>query len=729
MSPDIKSSSRWPSALLLLLVLLTGFYVRFDALFVWQENKDRFYFDNQSTPLMLTADAYYYLDIAKQIQRGGFEPHDMRRQAPVGMDLNPTPPMMSVLLAWLADLTGAKLESLAIILPTIWGGLIAIPAFLVGERMYSNTRPPGRMPSPQKWLTASESAGLVTALMTVMAPKLVQRSAVGWFDTDGLNVLFAMSGAYFALRLIDADARRQQLIWITAGALNLMLYIWSWDQAPIAPLLLGGGPLGIAILANAIRQPSQRIPLAISVLVLLAALVAWKGFRIIDPREHLGTASRMLDYFLNTVTAESPFPDSGRYVSEQAGSDLPTMARDVTGNLYLLLAAMLGIAALIWLNPYHVLALAPLLVVAALAFNARRFVIFLSPIVALGLAAYAWWIWRQGLPAALKSILLLGLVVLSVWQPYERLLKENKMAPRRTPDIFDAMLAIDKLADPDALIWGSWGHGHGLIHYTDRATVADGMYHPAELSYVINYPFTITDYRLAANWIRFYSVHGLSGLREINARLGADSNDWKTAMPEFQDLLAAGPTEARRKLGDLTVDEREQLLEFIFPREARQVVLFLEHIHAYTAWYQAGAWDFATRSAPGTGPFMPLENTRPINKSTISAKTSNGPVTISLTEGILTTPAFKAELERIDVGMKGGTRAAKFDHDSDYVARVNLQSKTGIVGTRAQVVSMYSSLFYALTADQTYFKPLKLNPPLWGLWVAEGEAYVPPKKK
>ena len=728
MSSTVRPKILSASTALLTLVLLAGFYLRVDSYETWSANKERFYFDNQTTPLMLTADAYYYLDIAKQLRTDTFVPMDMRRRAPEGFERNPTPPLLSVLAATLTDISGLKLESIAIVLPAVLGALAGIPAYLVGVRLYRTRRTVKWLPVPERageWLSAAQIAGLITAALTLTAPKLVQRSGLGWFDTDGLNVFFSLMAIWLALRLLDSHSRKSMIGWLGAGAINLLLFLWSWDQTLLGPLALAGGPIAAAALALMIREPRNIPAIVVTAMLALAALVLWKGISAIDPSQHIAGLTQYLDYFRNEVSAQSPFPDSGRYVSEQSGISFDALALDVSGSLWVLAAAAFGVVILLWLNPLHSITLIPLLIVAMLAVEAQRFSIFVSPLVGVGIAAFAWLAWQLKGSWVPRAILASVILSASAWQATAITLKENNIAPRRTPDLFDAMLVIKNNTPEDTLLWGSWGHGHALIHYTDRATIADGIYHPAELSYVINYPFTVNNYRLAANWIQFYAAHGIKGLIRINETFGSGNDDWVTAMPRFQQLLAAGPDGAREMMADTIDEEREAMLAFMFPSEVRPVVLYLEHLHAFTAWYEAGAWDFKTRTAPGQGWYLPLQNARPQDNNTLMAASQFGPARINIPNGQVDVGNQRIQLSRLEVGMRGGTQAQPYDTASPMIARVNLQSQTGIVGTSEQVEAIYSSLFYALTADQQYFKPLQLKPPLWGLWYVHGEPYVP----
>ncbi len=303
-SVSIDRARPWLAGLLLGLILFSGFFIRFDSLFHWLEHKERYFFDQQSTPLTLTVDAYYYLDIAKQLNAGTYQSRDPRRKAPQGLKRNPTPPLISVLLAGLAGISSLSLEMIAIMLPALWGALIGIPAYLLAEHLF-------RRPTDQnqaRWLSASQAAGLLAAAVTLLAPKLVLRTSIGWFDTDGLNLLFSLMAAYLALRLLDSRSRRELLLWFTAGAANLLLFLWNWDQSPVGALALGATPFGLALLLTAWRRPRFLQALIIPGMAVLGILIWWKGLDIINPARHLHILGNYLDYFTNQVAETSPFP-------------------------------------------------------------------------------------------------------------------------------------------------------------------------------------------------------------------------------------------------------------------------------------------------------------------------------------------------------------------------------------------------------------------------------------
>lgn len=715
------SSKPYLAALLLGLILLGAFFIRFDSLFFWLDHKERFFFDQQRTPLTLTVDAYYYLDIAKELRAGNYQAFDPRRRAPLGLTRVSTPPLISVLLAGLAEISGLSLEMIAILLPALWGALTGLPVYLFAERMF---RRPGAV-DQGPWLSASQIAGLTAAALTLVAPKLVVRTSIGWFDTDGLNMFFSVSAVYLALRLFQAEERRGQLFWLIAGCVNLVLFLWNWDQAPVGALALGGSPLLIAVLLLVAHKPKALLPLLVPGLLMLGLLVSWKGMDVVNPVHLWQTLANYLDYFTNRVAPDSPFPDTGHTVSEQSGAALGEIFIQVAGNVWVWCAALLGVLWLVRFRPKAALLLLPLLLVSLLAFTAKRFELFMSPLVGFGLAAFAYLLCRLNGPTWTKPLLFALVLGLSSWQSLLKDNGNNRIVPRRAPVLFEALRQLERDSPEDSLIWANWGHGHPLVYYTDRATLADGIWHPASISYVTDFPLTVHDFRLAANWMQFYAAHGMPGLERINRQLGNSAQDWAQAMPRFRALLAAGPQGARDQLLKLPTEKREELLQFIFPQNSRPVILFLEYLHAYTDWYSNGAWDFEKRSSPPAGMYLPLEAVKQDGNRAFKAASKVGRVRLDKQQGILDVAKKAVPLKRLDIYSDHMDRYV-YRRRSAIVARLNARSATGIGGESDQVDSVFSSLFYLQTSDPKYFTPFRLKPPYYGLWWVRGEAYSPP---
>ena len=184
-------------------MIFTAFFVRFYDLDYWLENKEFYFFDHQQLPILISIDAYYYLDIAKELLEGKYQHLDLNRHVPHGHINSFIPPLLSLILSYLAKLFSAPLEWVALLLPAFLGSLIAIPAYLLGYAFGQRMKSPFIREENRE--TAATVMGLTTALFTSLSPMLVSRSSVGWCDTDSLNVFFPVLASVLALHYADAN--------------------------------------------------------------------------------------------------------------------------------------------------------------------------------------------------------------------------------------------------------------------------------------------------------------------------------------------------------------------------------------------------------------------------------------------------------------------------------------------------------------------------------------------
>ena len=62
------------------------------------------------------------------------------------------------------------------------------------------------------------------------------------------------------------------------------------------------------------------------------------------------------------------------------------------------------------------------------------------------------------------------------------------------------------------------------------------MYHPPFVDFVTKYPFAEDNFRLAANWIQFYTVNGERGLAMAFQLLTGDEDDWGKGFTRLTEL-------------------------------------------------------------------------------------------------------------------------------------------------------------------------------------------------
>jgi len=709
-------------AFLLLLTIGLGLFIRIEHLGFWLENKQHYFFSNQSVPVQLSADAYYYLDIAKDLRKSDYTPFDGDRHIPDGYARPSVPPLLSVLLAFLSFVTGFSIEWVGLILPTILGAILGIPVYLTTERLFRNSE---RNVSFSSSITPARIGGLTASLITVISPIFAIRTSLGWSDTDGLVVFFSMSAVYLAMQFLLCDNRKRRSLWFFACSANLFFFLWTWDQTFLGAFILGLAPFGIAFFFFAYEDFRSAILYLPLIILTLAIVVYWKGLHVLNPLFILDNLTDYLNYFTNTTAPSSHFPASGSFVGEQRGQSLAELAGMVTGNIWVLAAAFSGVLITALFSFRLFTLLLPIIVVSFLSFEALRFEIFMAPVAGIGVGALAFLLWHSlSSPLVRKSALAIMLGLGSYSSISYTMLQH--LGPGIAPVLFDAMLEIKDKTPANSIIWAQWSLGHPLIYFAERGTISDGIQHSAKIMYAANYPLTVSSFRLAANWIQFFTTHGMNGLYQMNRQFGNSASDWENGMAKLQELLLAGPEESRIKLLGMETSKREKLLKYLFPGASRPVFLFQEYLYAKTTTgFNAGAWSFSQHSYPPQHPFLPLKKITPVSSRELNCTSALGQINIDLQSGVVLKERQKILLDKMFIYYKKTRHTFTYPNHSGYQAGIHLPAATGAVGTTRQMETIFSKLFYELNTELKYFKPLVLRPPAYCIWRVMGDKYRP----
>jgi dolichyl-diphosphooligosaccharide--protein glycosyltransferase len=731
--------------LALFAILALGFFVRFDNLGHWRSNPERYFFGEQQNPLTLTVDAYYFMDGARDIINGRYTALDEDRLAPTGYQRSAWPPLISLVLAGVTLLTGISLEWGAVLLPPFFSLFLGIAAFLLGREL--GMRVQHRLIDERYRRTSAEIMGLATALATLLSPALAIRGTVGWFDTDTLNVAFVISAAFLSLRFNAAKNGKGQALWFTLGGFNLLFFIWWWHTTTLVPLALAGLPMLIAVLLVARRSIRQLALWFVLGLVLLVSAAAVGGIHIFDPAWVWNYISSMWLYITGDAGGHSSFPLAAAAGSEQQSViSLTAFAQSVTGTTTPLVLGIIGWCFLVFTGFRSLWSLASLIFVAALSFTANRFLIFAAPLFGLGVGTMAFFLWlmvpkilrrfpqltdNKSFSASLADIAGKGVVLsilagLALVAPYEAIQAQNSTTPRRHPVLLEAMADLRHHTPENAVIWASWGHGHPLVFYSERAAIADGVFHPAEVVYALNLPLAAREDRFAANWIQFFATHGIHGMHRANSRFGTGEDDWASGITALKQLLGAGPEDARiivvrdYHFTEETVDEA---LSFLFPSSHRPLYLFIDYLQVRQNIFYWGLWDPATRSAPQhsyLGQFYNLQQTAP---GVFTAIYRGRPITIDLAQGEVTNNNGTSPIHSANIKTSSHFETMPLNPDASLLISLFPQSRSGVIGPDYLMDTVFTRLFFEQRYDGRYFQPVDVRSDRgYGVWRVTGDS-------
>ncbi len=706
-------------ALLLCAVIVLSFLQRIDAMYYWQSNPQQFL--AQQEPLPANLDGYYYLQIAKELQRGDYTTTDQKRAWPEQIQRSPVPPLLSVIVATTARISKKSINQVAVFVPPALGILLAIPLFLFAFRL------------------GGALAGLAATMIGTMAPIYASRTSLAVLDTDCMNATLSLVCAYFFM-LFALENERKRYLFLAAGCLcALLFYLW-WDQAPAAAMALAFSPLCIGLLFF-YRPPKREglIFLAGSSIILVLFLM-WSGWH--KPIQFFLSIFHYFSYI--SLQAPETYPNIGRFITEQDALPLRQLVQGTALFLPVFMLSIFGFGVLLKNKKREVIFLLPFFCVGLLSFLAMRFSIFLGPIIALGFGIALSRIYsylntsKAVLGAAIGLILFLG------WQSFHS-------SPIRTSyydgRIIAGMREIPAITPKNAVIWSWWDDGHPLIYWGERATVNDGMVHSSKRTYYTALPLTSDNERFAANFMQFYAARGIPG---IDAFFDAVANNNINEKKLLQDLLSNGPEQATAILSRLTFKPGntlpDNLLEYLYPASAPPIYIFLDKRMLSQAqfiyWY--GTWDTQKQTGTPTLPVITLENipfdtTGHPHATSFSVNFADGTFTaptllkkpVPLQQIILTNDiqsqqlqfaTGKATPERTPLFEKTNPYDFLLSQDGYYDLDLSPQARRGMLLDQKQAKTIIHRMFWRKNAiDHTYFQLTRQKLPFYQIWEVHGD--------
>ncbi|MCJ7561172.1 glycosyltransferase family 39 protein [Candidatus Bathyarchaeota archaeon] len=212
-------------------------------------------------------DPYYQFILTRyMVQNGLLSPYwptpwvNTQQWYPAGLDMSaslPALPMTAAILYDIISLLGANVDLMmfASLLPAIMGTISCLIIYFVGKDM------------------GGKSIGLFAALFLALAPSFLQRSALGFFDTEVPGMLGLLLFIFLFLRAIEGTRPlRSSLIYSLASAAALAYFITGWGAAYFV-LDLTAIFVFVLIL---LKRYSQRLLLSYSLSFGLALFVATK---------------------------------------------------------------------------------------------------------------------------------------------------------------------------------------------------------------------------------------------------------------------------------------------------------------------------------------------------------------------------------------------------------------------------------------------------------------------
>ncbi len=213
-------------------------------------------------------DPYYQYSITNHmVQNGLLSPYlenngrgwiNYQQWYPGGLDMSkslPSLPMTTAVLYIIISWLGVNINLMAFcsLIPVLFGTFSCIVIYFIGKDM------------------GGKAVGLLSALFLALSPAFIQRTALGFYDTEVLGVVGLVSFIFLFFRAIDeTKPLRSSLFYSVGSGLALAYFIGAWGAAYY---LLDLAVLFVFVLIL-LKRYSQRLLLSYSLTFGLALLIA-----------------------------------------------------------------------------------------------------------------------------------------------------------------------------------------------------------------------------------------------------------------------------------------------------------------------------------------------------------------------------------------------------------------------------------------------------------------------
>ncbi len=384
------------------------------------------------------------------------------------------------------------LEWVMFLLPALLGALVAIPMALVARELLGGA-----------W-------ALAAAAILSVAPAFAARTSAGFLDTDPFALGVPLVALAFLVRAAMRDDSRQAL----HAALVIAAGRWLYDQ---------GDPLGLAIALTAIaffyvRRAFSTVPGGRAELARVAAvlglalidlpwfvrtpivLVAWLALGRLPGRTRLyaGIALALVGLVMSVawrsllhklgvyaldsgstegvVTGETIiFGNVTAFIDEAKKEPLLLLAERMSGSIATLVLGLAGFGLLVWRQPAALLLL-PLAAVGGFAvLGGARFAMYLSPVLALGLAALGAFIsGRIDNEKRAVRLIVAFTFVLAALAPALHLSLSARPRLAVIPAEVQLMRELGARLAPGDVVLSWWDEGYALGYFARARTIIDG---------------------------------------------------------------------------------------------------------------------------------------------------------------------------------------------------------------------------------------------------------------
>ncbi|MDD3059706.1 MAG: STT3 domain-containing protein [Sulfurimonas sp.] len=473
---------------LLYILLAFAFSVALRLIWVYQfGDYEAFKFNGQ---LMInTNDGYFWAEGARDIISGISQPND----------LSPTTLATSQLTAFFAKILPFSFESIILYMPVVLSSLVLIPMILIAKTLHNLT------------------LGFIAALLGSVAWSYYNRTMVGYYDTDMLNIVLPMFLLWSIIWAINTKEEKYLLI----TAIDILIYRWWYPQSYSLEFsffalilvyaliferknLYNYKLLAIMLFAMMDVDGLIRLPIVIGLYVLFKmqkadkfafyilalatiSFFAFGGFNpiwgllkiyVFKDALLVGQEGMGLHYFavMQTVREAGSIPFS-EFANRISGHGV-TFILSIVGYIYLSYRYKLMLLAL------------PMIGLGFLAsVGGLRFTIYAVPILAFGVAFLITELGRVMPTEKLKYLSMIAFTLAILYPNYKHI-EEYKVPTVMNADEVKVLDTLKAKAQREDYVVAWWDYGYPIRYYGDVKTLVDGGKHDGDVNFPVSFILT-----------------------------------------------------------------------------------------------------------------------------------------------------------------------------------------------------------------------------------------------
>ena len=484
------------------LYIILAFIFSFATRLIWVndfKDVEQFKFNNEF--MINTNDGYIWAEGARDILAGTHQEND----------LSPIDGGVSVLTALIAQILPFQLETIIFYMPAFFGSLLVIPLILIGQSI------------------KKAEVGFIAALVGSIAHSYYNRTMVGYYDTDLLNIVFP---TILLWSLIWA-VRTKEDKYILFMAFDIVAYRWWYPQSYSLEFAFFG-LIALYVIYQYLKKEDFRFNFIlltfmmfsmmgldglyrVLIVLILFGFLKYKNELFAKYLKYIFLISILLFFasggfdpiwgqlkgyvFKNATLATGDdlklhFYTVMQTVREAGHISFATFSERISGHTITFLAALIGYVWLCFRFPIMLLGL-PLVGLGFLAlFGGLRFTIYAVPVMALGIGFLIVEISRiitesiASKNEAIIQTIIASLFTVGVLMPNINHIKEYKV-----PTVFskDEVVVLDKLksiASREDYVVGWWDYGFPIRYYSDVKSLTDGGKHEGDVNFATSFALT-----------------------------------------------------------------------------------------------------------------------------------------------------------------------------------------------------------------------------------------------